>query len=76
MTERSYAHLVKPKHKFVPRDEKTPWRMKRVHAGFYEDRDVHGTRIHWQWLLWKWTSIADKIEAEEARGVYDKRTSG
>lgn len=66
--ERAHA-LIKPKHRLVMRGK----RLVREHAGFYEDRDVQGTRIHWEWLLAKWTAIADKIEGEERRGVYDPR---
>lgn len=72
MSERGYTHLVKPKLVLVLEKNK----LVRRHAGFFDDRDVHGTRIHWQWLLWKWTCIADKIEGEEARGMYEDHTSG
>lgn len=38
--------------------------------GHFEDRDSHGTKVHWEWLLEKWSRAADKEEAFERRGVY------
>ncbi len=73
--ERAHA-LIKPKHEFkmVPDPgSRAKVKMVRVHVGFYEDRDVNGTRIHWEWLLAKWTALANKIEGEEGRGVYGPR---
>ncbi len=43
---------------------------------YYEDRDPRGCEIHWKWLLDKWTRVADKLEAEEARGLYAKQAPG
>jgi hypothetical protein len=68
VNERKYAHLVKPKHQltFSPKGGK----LSRVHVGFWEGRDVHGTEAHWRWLIWKWTREADKLYAQESRGVF------
>ncbi len=69
--------LIKYKHEFKMVADPTARakvKMVRVHAGFYEERDVQGTLVHWEWLLAKWTAIADKIEGEERRGVYGPRT--
>jgi hypothetical protein len=38
--------------------------------GHFEDRYSHGTKVHRDWLLEKWSRIADKEEAFERRGVY------
>ncbi len=63
--------LIKPKHTLKRKPGTVMF--ERVHAGFYEERDVQGTAIHWEWLLSKWTALADKLEAEERRGVYGPR---
>ncbi len=58
--------LIKPKHTL----SWTGKRFERVHAGFYEERDVQGTFVHWEWLLAKWEREADKLEGFERRGVF------
>jgi hypothetical protein len=71
MQPHRWQHLVKPKHEL--RLEKS--KLVRVHAGFFEERDVQGTFVHWTWLTAKWTALADKIEGEERRGVYGPKNS-
>lgn len=37
------------------------------HNGFYEDRDVQGTEVHWTWLIAHWHWAADLELAREQR---------
>lgn len=58
-----FHHLVKPKHE-LRWDGKM---FRRSFAGFYEERDVHGTFVHWTWLLAHWHWAADLEQAREKR---------
>jgi hypothetical protein len=58
-----HHHLVKPKHRLVLVKNK----LVREHVGFYEERDVQGTFVHWEWLLKHWHHQADLLQQQEHR---------
>jgi hypothetical protein len=66
VSERRYGHLVKPKHVL----KMVGTKLVRQHAGFWDERDVHGTEVHWHWLIQRWIIVADKLYAQESRGVF------
>ncbi len=78
MQPHRWQHLVKPKHELrfelgLGAGRAATYNhdgLKRVHVGFYEDRDVQGTFVHWEWLMAKWRAEADKLEGFEQRGVF------